>query len=201
MSASLYIPSEEFPTYDDYRRAKRKVARKKWRENNREQFRASERARQKAKYANDVEYREMMKRRAIDTYTANSERVKLVVRTYRAVNASKYKVYGEAYRAANKSVAKNYKLTWARKNAARVYDRNAARRALCSQATPGWADRESIRDVYSEARYMQMHVDHIVPLNHPLVCGLHVWENLQLLYQEDNLRKNNKFDPETFNAN
>ena len=72
----------------------------------------------------------------------------------------------------------------------------AKRRATKLNATPIWANLENIKEFYMEADYQQMHVDHIVPLINPKVCGLH-WEgNLQLLTAADNLAKSNKLIPE-----
>jgi 5-methylcytosine-specific restriction endonuclease McrA len=66
-----------------------------------------------------------------------------------------------------------------------------------NQAQPKWADQNAILDVYKEAEYFGLEVDHIIPLKHPLVCGLHVVDNLQLLSREENARKNNRFSVET----
>lgn len=77
-------------------------------------------------------------------------------------------------------------------NKHKFFANNAKRRALVKQATPSWADLAEIQNVYLEAQYLQMHVDHIIPLRGKFVCGLHVWENLQLLSAKDNLSKGNK---------
>lgn len=59
-------------------------------------------------------------------------------------------------------------------------------------ATPKWANLDIIRDIYNNAE--GAHVDHIIPLQGELVCGLHVENNLQYLTPEENLRKSNKFE-------
>ena len=47
---------------------------------------------------------------------------------------------------------------------------NSRRRRL-REATPPWADLEEIKNVYLEAQYFGMHVDHIIPLQGKNVCG------------------------------
>lgn len=76
---------------------------------------------------------------------------------------------------------------------------NAKRRAQKLQATPAWADHEAIKAIYAEARRLEdvlgieMHCDHVIPLQGELVCGLHVETNLQIIPAALNVRKSNKF--------
>lgn len=51
-----------------------------------------------------------------------------------------------------------------------------------------------IREFYDIAALRGLEVDHIIPIKHPLVCGLHVPENLQMLTRSQNAKKSNKFD-------
>lgn len=71
-----------------------------------------------------------------------------------------------------------------------------AQRKRAKQAAPLWGEEGRIRVVYGKAREYGFEVDHIVPLNHPLVCGLHVWANLQLLDRNLNRAKRNKTWPD-----
>ena len=199
MAVSKYVPSEEFPTYEDYRRAKQREHRAAWKRRNAETYKESEKARIKVR-RQDPEYVAKQAEKAKAAYAANPEPAKRRAAQARATKAAEIAEYLKSYYEANKSELAAYKKAWISSNKPSVYRRNAARRALCAKATPAWADKQAINDVYEEARYMQMHVDHIVPLNHPLVCGLHVWDNLQLLTKEANLRKNNKFDLEAQHA-
>lgn len=68
-----------------------------------------------------------------------------------------------------------------------------ARRNTVKIATPPWADMKEINKIYREAAKKGKTVDHVIPLNHPKVCGLHVPNNLKAITGPKNLAKGNKF--------
>ena len=68
---------------------------------------------------------------------------------------------------------------------------NAKRRANKILATPKFANLNKIKEIYKNCP-KGYHVDHIVPLNSKIVCGLHVEWNLQYLPAKENVIKSNK---------
>ena len=67
----------------------------------------------------------------------------------------------------------------------------ALQRARKHSSIPAWADLKLIKDMYDEAHYFDLQIDHVIPLNGRNVCGLH-WEgNLQAITEEDNYTKGN----------
>jgi 5-methylcytosine-specific restriction endonuclease McrA len=67
---------------------------------------------------------------------------------------------------------------------------------------PEWQDRAELYALKAEAARITLetgvaHVlDHIVPLNHSLVCGLTVPWNLQIITKFENDQKGNKYWPD-----
>ncbi|WP_348697588.1 hypothetical protein [Duganella fentianensis] len=80
---------------------------------------------------------------------------------------------------------------------------NITRRYAESRATPSWADFDAMNAIYQEARRLtlqdgiQRNVDHVIPLRSPIVCGLHVENNLRIIEKSENEKKRNKFVVET----
>ena len=92
-----------------------------------------------------------------------------------------------------KTLPKDRSAKWRARHPERHCAEQAKRRSRKLQSCPPWADLDAIKDVYLEAKYFGYHVDHIIPLKGKNVCGLHVWDNLQLLSPKENLRKGNRY--------
>jgi hypothetical protein len=154
-------------------------------------------------------------RRFAQYYTANkeaeAERSKAYCRANREAVAEQKKAYKKANKEAvaeqKKAYRKNNKEALAKQTAAYrkanphlVNALNAKRRATKLKATPAWSNKEHIESLYliasinREAGY-DLHVDHIVPLQSDLVCGLHCEANLQLLPAINNSSKGNRHWP------
>lgn len=83
--------------------------------------------------------------------------------------------------------------------------RNANRRSMKLSASPPWLtqeDKEEMALLYVKSQQLtdttgeNWHVDHIVPLQGKIVCGLHVPWNLQVITATENRAKNNRFEVE-----
>lgn len=65
-----------------------------------------------------------------------------------------------------------------------------------------WAQIEEIAEIYALAAFASKffgkpyEVDHIVPVNSELVCGLHVVANLEVVARHENRSKSNKAWPD-----
>jgi hypothetical protein len=123
------------------------------------------------------------------------ECLKLTNRKWKTNNIERHReLNAKSYRAdkSHKDRAIEAAKRWKTKNISRVNSDTANRRSTKLNATPLWADMETIRDFYAEAKYFQMEVDHIIPLRSNIVCGLHCEANLQLLTAIQNQAKGNK---------
>jgi hypothetical protein len=134
-------------------------------------------------------------------YAENKEKIAASHAAYYAENKEKFAARCAAYRAKNKEKLAAYQVTYYAENKEKGAAKSARRRAFKFQATPAWADHEKIAAVYSHAADMSTlvgdaHVDHIYPLKGKFVRGLHVHQNLRVMYGPENCAKSNKVDAE-----
>jgi hypothetical protein len=130
------------------------------------------------------------------------------------------KAYRDEYNNSRKNdpAFKKVRHDWKKRNKDRIARQEAERRkanpekflmyvknrnSRLNKATPPWLTEdhyEQIRDKIRERESLnedtgvKHHVDHIVPLKHHKVCGLHVPWNLRVIPAKDNIRKSNYFN-------
>jgi hypothetical protein len=100
-----------------------------------------------------------------------------------------------------------YRKKWAEENVVVLRAFTKARRRKHRLATPNWltaAQFKDIRAIYEHAILLSKTtgeayaVDHIIPLQHEAVCGLHVPWNLRVITRVENAKKSNRIPEEDF---
>jgi hypothetical protein len=134
-------------------------------------------------------------------YLENIDTIKQKQKEYYQENREDKIQKQKEYYQENKESRNEYRYKHYLENKSVYLSYSAKRRAAVLQAIPKWVNLNEIKAIYEEADRLQKldgiprHVDHIIPLQHELVCGLHVENNLQILTAEENQRKSNKFEP------
>ena len=105
----------------------------------------------------------------------------------------------EKHRERNRQRYARYKQAGTQASSRIAQVRSQTRRAL---ATPKWVDAEAIENKHHLAVLMEnllgqpYQVDHIIPICHAKVCGLHVPWNLQVISQSENYAKGSRWVPD-----
>lgn len=115
------------------------------------------------------------------------------------LNPNYHKEHSIQYYHSNKREKLKYSKKWRQENRSAVRSHVANRRAAKQNATVIWAEQDQIKQLYDDCVMLQevtgieFQVDHIVPLVHKLVCGLHCIDNLQIITKSENQSKKNRF--------
>lgn len=142
------------------------------------------------KYGVTSRCKSCVKQHHIDWYTKNREK--------RIIETSEY-------RKSKPSVNKAAQRKWRSSNLPKDAAKSARRRSFLLKAIPSWSDEFDkffIQEIYAlaakrtELLGIDFAVDHIVPLNSEIVCGLHCKDNLQILTASENSRKSNRYWPD-----
>jgi hypothetical protein len=110
------------------------------------------------------------------------------------------------WRAKNRDKMNSYSKTQYERNPGYWTAKSAKRRAMKLKATGPWTNTEEINHIYKKAKILgdltgiKHHVDHIIPLQNGLVCGLHIHHNLQVITATENLAKSNNWSIEEYNS-
>ena len=130
----------------------------------------------------------------------NPDKVKAANRDYVERNRKRLNKYNKRWQDKNREKVRAQQKAWRDNNPDKRAEKRARRRAQEQKATPSWYESEKtdILQVYTDAKLaresgISCHVDHIIPLTHDRVCGLHTLANLQILTAEQNVSKGNSF--------
>lgn len=97
--------------------------------------------------------------------------------------------YMRIYYKKNTAALKAKTIEWRNANPSHANALAGKRRKAVATATPSWANKDKMNELYKTARSERKEVDHVIPLQGKLVCGLHVETNMAVVTMTENRRK------------
>lgn len=142
--------------------------------------------------------REAIREKRLKNQRANRDKYLKINKAWKDSNPEYIQSYREFHRERDNKVSSEKK----KRQRAKYNALEANRRAAKYKATPEWSESDKIQILYEKAKWLgtltglKYEVDHVIPLVHPNVCGLHIWANLQILEVSLNHSKGNRFNNE-----
>ena len=135
-------------------------------------------------------------------YAENAdEKKKRMHRNYEE-NKSAYHARSAKWKKENPAIVSLQMAKWRSSNSHIVAALTSKRRATRIKATPLWANEKAVEQYYLIANFLsvelgtEFEVDHVVPLQSKLVCGLHAQTNLSIMLKPVNIKKGNRRWPD-----
>ena len=175
----------------------------------------------KRRAANPEKYRAYNRDFQAKNYDKNAEKLRARSAENRKKDPAKTNACSAKSRAKNPETAKRYQADYYLKHQEKIKaavvarierlgdslkpmnaERAMRRVARKKMATPNWANTKKIQSFYKTAARLTKatgiphHVDHVIPLQSKLVCGLHVEQNLEVLTASENMTKGNRWWPD-----
>ena len=131
----------------------------------------------------------------------NKERVLEYSRQKYAADKESHRFRCKRWSEMNQDKIKENNARWYRENKHKCFAHSAKYRAAKLSAAPNWdselnefviQEAYAISQLNSKLTGVDHHVDHIIPLQGKLVCGLHWYQNLQVIPAKLNRMKSNK---------
>lgn len=132
----------------------------------------------------------------------NKDKIAEVAKQYRVKNPEKVAQTQKKYLESNREKVLERQKKYREKNKPLRTSLERKRQASKMKRTPAWLtefDKIKMKCLYQLAAMrtresgQEWHVDHIIPLQGKLVCGLHVPSNLRVITAFENMQKHNNF--------
>jgi 5-methylcytosine-specific restriction endonuclease McrA len=150
-------------------------------------------------------YAELARKKKADTdreyYLKHKDKIKARTKEWRLKNPEQKRKLNAVYKKRNKAKVNENTRKYKQRNRGVTNANTAKRRAALLQRTPPWLSEQHViemKNLYTKAAEIaqqtgvEMHVDHIIPLQGENVSGLHVPWNLQILTGRENESKKNR---------
>lgn len=150
-------------------------------------------------YKTRTECKACTKQNSAERYALNKGRRSEIMKKWYSNNKERHAASGRLWVENNREKSREIKRAWQKRNSDKDLVKVRRYQMKKLNAQPSWTNEFFIKEAYALAKLrteifgFPWHVDHVIPLQGKIVCGLHVENNLQVIPASENVRKSNKY--------